>query len=229
MRDLSLEELAQMIDISCVKSDKTVKDIDKMVAAVKEYGFVCAFALPGLTPYLVKQLKRETHTMTGGTVGFPSGGDTTQSKVFQAEQLLEMGCGELDMVIQIAQLKSQNYDSVYQDIKAVTDAAGKVPVKTILEVTLLTDSEIAAACKIAEQAGTSYIKTGTGWCPEPTQLRHIEFIKSIVQPQTKIKAAGGIRNLDTLLEMKQAGCDRFGISVHAALQIMAQAKATKHH
>ncbi len=224
MKDLWLEDLPGVIDISCVKSNHTLEDLDQMIHAVNQYKFICAFTLPSMTPYLVKNLKDNSHTGIGGTVGFPSGCDTTESKVFQARQLLEMGCDELDMVINITQLKSQNKEFVYQDIKAVVDAAQEIPVKTILEVTLLTDEEIVTACQIAERAGAAYIKTGTGWCSEPTRIHHIELIKSVIHPRTKIKAAGGIRNLQTLLEMKKAGCDRFGISVNSALHIMEEVK-----
>lgn len=218
--------LSNAIDISCVKPDHTVKDIDRMTDAARKYQLVCAFALPGMTPYLIEKLKGSS-TMAGGTVGFPSGGDTTESKVFQAGQLLNMGCRELDMVININQLKSHNDELVFQDIKSVVHTAGDIPVKTILEVTLLTDEEIVKACQIAEKAGAAYIKTGTGWCTEPVNLHHIKLIKSVIQPQTKIKAAGGIRDLETLMEMKKWGCDRFGISTKSAVHIMEQAKNWK--
>ncbi|WP_077612469.1 deoxyribose-phosphate aldolase [Clostridium sp. Marseille-P2415] len=223
MDRFTIGNLSKAIDISCVKPNHTVHDLDQMIAAAKKYGFICAFALPGMTPYLAEHLKGKSNTMIGGTVGFPSGCDTTESKVFQTRELLSMGCDELDMVINIAQLKSQNHEFVYQDIKAVVDAAGGIPVKTILEVALLTNEEIVTACRIAEHAGTSYIKTGTGWCSEPTLVDHIKLIKSVIQPRTKIKAAGGIRNLTGLLEMKKAGCDRFGISVDSAMHIMEEA------
>ncbi len=157
-------------------------------------------------------------------MSFPSGCDTTENKVFQAKQLLKMGCDELDMVINIAQLKSRNYEFVFEDIRAVVDAAGKAPVKAIIEAVLLTDEEIIKASQIAEEAGVSYVKTGTGWCAEPTNVNHVKLIKSAIQEHTKIKAAGGIRNLDTLIEMKKAGCDRFGIGTGAAINIIEQAK-----
>jgi len=224
MKNLWLENLCKVIDISCVKPNHTLKDIDKMIAAANKYEFICAFALPSMTPYLIEHLKGKTVTMVGGTVGFPSGCDTTESKVFQAKQLLKMGCEELDMVLNIAALKSKNYESVFKDIQAVVKTAEKTPVKTILEVTLLTDEEIIKASQISEKAGASYIKTGTGWCAEPTTVHHIKLIKSVIKPQTKIKAAGGIRNLDTLIEMKKAGCDRFGIGVDAAIHMIEQSK-----
>lgn len=224
MKDLWLENLSNLIDISCVKSNHTLDEIDCMIRAAIQYHFICAFTLPSMTPYLMEHLKGKSNTRIGGTVGFPSGCDTTESKVFQAKQLLEMGCDELDMVINITQLKSKNYEFVYQDMKAVINTAGKIPVKTILEVTLLAEDEIIKASKLAEQAGASYIKTGTGWYTEPTNVNHIKLMKSVIGPQTKIKAAGGIRDLDTIMEMREAGCDRFGIGTTTAIHIMEQAK-----
>ena len=225
MDHLCLENLPRIIDISCVKANDTTEDLDRMIAAAKKYDFICAFALPSMTPYLIDHLKDKCNTMIGGTIGFPSGCDTTESKVFQAEQMVSLGCQELDMVINIAQLKSGNTKFVFQDIKAVVDTAAGIPVKAILEVALLTDEEIVTASQIAEAAGAAYIKTGTGWCSKPTQVEHIERIKSAIHPHPKIKAAGGIRNLTALLEMKQAGCDRFGISVSSALRIIEEASA----
>lgn len=215
--------IARLIDVSCVKQNHTLDEINRMAEAAKKYRFVCAFALPYFTPFLLEKLKGETDITVGGTIGFPSGSETTACKVFEAHELARMGCGELDMVINITQLKSHNMEQVYDDIKAVAEAAGKIPLKTILEVTLLTNDEITAACGAAVSAGAAYIKTGTGWQPGPTTIQHIELIKKTIGNKAKIKAAGGIRDLDTLLRMKQAGCDRFGIGLHSAVAIMKQA------
>lgn len=228
MNHISMEALSKWIDISCVKSTDTTRDVDQMIAAAKRYGFICAFALPSMTPYLIQNLKGTCDTLIGGTVGFPCGCDTTNSKVFQAKELLAMGCQEIDMVINIGQLKSNQLDLVYQDIQAVAQICGTVPLKTIIEVTLLTKEEIIKASKLAESAGATYIKTGTGWCKDSTLPEHIHTIRSSIQPNTKIKAAGGIRNLDTLIEMKQAGCDRFGISTSSAISIMKEAETLKN-
>lgn len=227
MKDVSLEALAKCIDISCVKSADSTEDMDHMIAAARRFGFICAFSLPAMTPYLINHLKGTGITRIGGTVGFPSGCDTTKSKVFQAKELIAMGCEEIDMVINIGFLKSNMWDEVYEDIKAVANVCGQIPLKTILEVTLLTEEEIVRASQLAESAGASYIKTGTGWCQNPTRLQHIQSIRSAIKPTTKIKAAGGIRSLDTLLQMKQSGCDRFGISTASALSIMKEAASNE--
>ncbi|HEX2986522.1 MAG TPA: deoxyribose-phosphate aldolase [Caproiciproducens sp.] len=218
-----LKNLSRVIDISCVKPEHTLSDIDRMADEAIKHRFVCAFALPSLTPHLIARLKGEADISVGGTVGFPSGCDTTESKVFQAKELLRMGCGELDMVVNIAGVKSRRYGDVSRDIRAVVDAAGGVPVKVILEVALLTDAEIVRAAEVAADAGAAFVKTGTGWCSKPTEVRHIRLIRQAVQERAKIKAAGGIRDLNTMLEMAKAGCDRFGIGLDSALKILRQA------
>lgn len=224
MNDINLDKLPRIIDVSCVKQNQTLKDIDRMADAAKKYHFLCAFTLPGNTSYLIQKLKQDTNIMVGGTVGFPSGCDTTQSKTFQAKELINMGCNELDMVINISRLKSHDDEYVDQDIKSIVDVAGVIPVKAILEVTLLTREEIVRACKIAMNAGVTYIKTGTGWCTNPTTVEHIRLIKETVQDHVKIKAAGGIRNLNTLIAMMNAGCSRFGIGTDSAIHIMEEVK-----
>lgn len=224
MNNFLYDNLHRMIDISCVKSSSTIEEIDNMINAAKKYKFICAFALPSMTQYLVEKLRDEPSIMVGGTVGFPSGCDTTKSKVFQAQELIGMGCDELDMVINIPMLKAGNLKYVFDDIRAIVDIAGKIPVKAILEVTLLTEEEIINGSKIAVQAGVSYVKTGTGWCAEPTTVEHIKLIRRAVGNKARIKAAGGIRDLNTLIQMAEAGCTRFGIGLASAVSIMEEAK-----
>ncbi|WHH57823.1 deoxyribose-phosphate aldolase [Petroclostridium sp. X23] len=218
-----LLNISQIIDISCVKSNHTLEEIDKMIAAARKYQFICAFALPSFTPHLLEKLKDEPNIKVGGAVGFPSGGDTTEAKVFQAKELIAMGCNELDMVMNITHLKSQNYQTVFNDIKAVVDAAGKAPVKAILEVTVLTNEEIVKASNIAVEAGVSYVKTGTGWMNKPTTVDHIRLINETIKNKAKIKAAGGIKDLDTLITMAKAGCSRFGLGLNSAISIIEKA------
>lgn len=217
------KELSRSIDISCVKANHTLNEIDNMLEVAIKNKFVCVFTLPGFTHYIVEKLKDEPEIMVGGTVGFPTGCDTTATKVFQAKELLAMGVDELDMVINITQMKSHNYNKVYEDIKAIVDVAEGKTVKAIIETGYLTDDEIRIASELAVQAGVTFVKTGTGWANQPTTVDHIRIIKEVVQHRANIKAAGGIRSLDTLVQMKNAGCDRFGIGVISALKILEEA------
>ena len=215
--------LARRIDISCVRSRDSAREIDAMAAAARRFPFICAFALPAFTARLAGSL-RGTETALGGTVGFPSGCDTTAAKVFQTRELLAMGCRELDMVANIGLLRGGDFDGARADIAAVARAAGKVPLKVILEVTLLTDEEITRACAVAVDGGAAFVKTGTGWMPAPTEVRHIARMRRAVGGRAQVKAAGGVRDLATVREMRAAGCDRFGISLCHTVRLLEEAE-----
>lgn len=222
----NLQNIHRRVDISGVRGDVSLKEIDQIVAASKHYQFICAFALPAFTPYLIEKLKDEPAIHVGATVGFPSGGDTTAAKVFSAKEQIKMGVDEIDMVINVGAAKSGRFDLVEEDIRAVVEAAeGKYPVKSILEIAYLTDDEIRYASEAAVRAGVTYVKTGTGWGPKPTTVDTIKLIKATIGDAALIKAAGGVRTLDTMLEMIDAGCDRFGIGLRSILSIMKDVNA----
>ena len=217
-------EIARMIDISAVRADSTLDEVRKVADAAKKYSFICAFALPCFTGELVQLLRDRNDIMVGGVSGFPSGADTTETKVAAAKQMLSLGVNEVDMVINIGALKSGRYDLVRDDIRAVVDACS-VPVKSILEVAYLTDDEIRIASRLAVEAGVAFVKTGTGWANKPTTVETIKLIKSEIGDSAKIKAAGGVRDLSTLLAMVREGCSRFGIGLNSAIKIIQEAEA----
>ena len=123
------------------------------------------------------------------------------------------------MVINVGAMKSGMYDLVFEDIKAVVDIAGKTPVKSILEVAYLTDYEIQKASELAVKAGVTFVKTGTGWSNKPSTVEHIRLIKQTVGDAAKIKAAGGVRDMETIEAMINAGCSRFGLGINTILSI----------
>lgn len=219
-------EIARMIDISAVRADSSLDEVRKVAMAARQHSFVCAFALPCFTGELVQLLRDRDDIMVGGVAGFPSGADTTEIKVATARQMLALGVDEVDMVINIGAMKSGKYDLVRDDIQAVVDACD-VPVKSILEVAYLTEDEIRIASRLAVEAGVAYVKTGTGWANKPTTVETIKLIKSEIGDAARIKAAGGVRTLATLLEMVEAGCSRFGIGLNSALKIIEEAAAAE--
>jgi len=199
---LNTKDIARMIDISCVRSYMNWEDIKAMAAAALKYKFICVHVLPSNVPFAKKLLESDPDVMVGCPVGFPGGGVTTATKVFEMRECIDMGADEIDAVMNIGWIRSGRYKEAEDDIRAVIDAAGGRPIKTIIEVMTLSDEQIRAACKIAEQAGAAYIKTGTGWIAgKPTTLHHIEVIKGAIGDRLKIKASGGIRGLDTILQM----------------------------
>lgn len=219
-----LKQIPRMIDISAVRTDATLDEIDMVVDAAVSHNFICVFAMPCFTPVLVEKLEEHKEILVGGVVGFPSGADTTRIKKEQTIEMLNAGVDEIDMVINVGALKSNKYELVYDDIKAVVETANGLPVKTILETAYLTDDEITKASKTAVKAGVTYIKTGTGWANKPTTVDTVKIIKRAIGDSAKIKAAGGVRDLDTMLKMIDEGCSRFGIGLYTALEIMKQVR-----
>jgi len=214
----TLQQLASMIDVSAVRADSHESDVRSVAELAKKYHCIAAFALPAFTPELI-ELLRGTTTIPGGAVGFPSGGETVAMKVAQAKELVDLGCGEIDMVQNIGKLLSGRFEQVEADIAAVKKAIGSLPLKVIIECSYLSPDQIVRSSEIAVRAGASWVKTGTGWASPGTTTEHIRLIKQTVGDTAKIKAAGGVRDLDTLLEMHRLGTERFGISHKTAKNI----------
>ncbi len=220
---MDMKTLPRMIDLSCVKADSSIEEMNKMVQLAKDYNFVCCFAMPYYTKWLVEQLKDFPETVIGGAVGFPHGNDLTEVKILSAVTQKNLGCKEIDMVQNITALKHGDYDEVEKDIRAVKEAIGDTPLKVILEVSYLTDDEICRASEIAVKGGAHFVKTGTGWGNKPTTVDHIKLIHKTIGDSAKIKAAGGVRDLETILAMIDAGCSRFGIGVNSSIAILKEA------
>ena len=218
----TLKKIQRRVDISGVRSDVSIFELEKISMAAKHYQFICAFAMPCFTARLIELLKDEPNVNVGATIGFPSGADTTSIKVASTIEQIGMGVHELDMVINIGAVKSGMYDIMEADIRAVVEAAQGLPVKSILEVAYLTDNEICHAAETAVKAGVAFVKTGTGWAGKPTTVETIRLIRKTIGKSAGIKAAGGIRSLDTMIDMINAGCDRFGVGLTSIISIMKE-------
>lgn len=226
--EITLHNIAKMLDISAVQTNSTENDVRNMASLARKYNCAACFAMPAYTRLLSEFLKDLPQIGIGGVIGFPSGASTTHSKISEAHELLEIGCNELDMVINIGRLKSNDLKYVYDDIYAVVETAGDIPVKAILECYYLTNDEIKSACELAIKAGVAFIKTGTGWAPSGVTMDNIVLIKKCVGDQAQIKAAGGIRDLDMLLKLYRLGATRFGVSSKSALLILEQMEQRKN-
>ncbi|MDO4551478.1 MAG: deoxyribose-phosphate aldolase [Planctomycetia bacterium] len=220
---LSVSQVAKMIDLSAVRGQNTLEDVQQTISLAKKYGCVAVFALGGFTPYVIQQKREHAYTFhVGATVGFPDGGQLTDVKVFEARRMVELGADEIDMVQNYGYVLSGKFDYVEAEITAVKKAIGEIPLKVILECAYLTDEQIILSAKAAMNAGADWVKSGTGWASPGTSLRNIQLMKETVGDRLKVKAAGGIRDLKTLLEMHDAGAERFGIGVKTAQGIFAE-------
>jgi len=219
---LTTQEIAQMIDLSCVRTTSSKSDIEEMAAAARKYQFGQVSVLQCFIPYTRQLLQGAENIHLVGNVSFPSGSDSTTVKVAQAKEMVAAGCDEIDVVINVGKLRSGALSEVEADLKAVVEAVRPLPVKVIIEVMVLTPKEIELACQICLRVGATFIKTGTGWAQRGTTVEDVRMIKATVGERAKIKASGGIRNLDTLVELYRAGARRFGVNLKSGIEILEE-------
>jgi len=222
---LSAVDIARMIDLSCVHTTSSKADIDKMVRVARQYGFGQVSVLQSMLPYTRLLLRDAPGVRLVGNVSFPSGSDSTSLKVAQAQEMADAGCDEIDMVMNIGLLRSGDLDAVEADVRSVIETLHPIPVKVIIEIMLLTREETQQACQICVRTGAAFVKTGTGWADRGTTIEDVRLVKSIVGDRVQIKASGGIRSLETLLEMYHAGARRFGLNLKSGIKIIEQCLA----
>lgn len=224
---LTVRDIAYMMDPSVLKLDTSYEDVYALVEACKKYDFGCCFAWPAYYT-LLSDLLKGTNTAFGTSLAFPSGQEATSTKVQQAQLFMSMNPAEVDMVMNVGWLKSKRFDEVRADITAVRNATKGASLKVIIEAMLLTDDEIRTACELCIEAGADYVKTGTGFSASPTTLHHVEVIKEAIGDKVKLKVAGGVRSLSTLVQMYKAGANRFGVGLQSAVMIIEEAIALGH-
>ncbi len=212
-------ELARWLDFTLVTNMNTLGEIDELISAAKKYHCACVFVMPSYLEYVVKELSGYPDVNVGGVMGFPYGMDFTEIKAAQTRMNIALGADDLDMVMNLGLLLSGKYERVKDDIKACVDASQGIPIKCIIETPLLSDEYIGRASEIAADAGAAFIKTSTGFFG-PTKVEHIKSIKRAVGDDVFIKAAGGIRTIETINEFIAAGASRLGIGLKSALNIL---------
>jgi deoxyribose-phosphate aldolase len=210
------------MDPSALAINASYEDLDVMIDACKKYNFGCSFTWPAYYPLFSAELKK-TNTAFGASLAFPSGQEPTFIKEKQAEWFMTMEPVEVDMVMNVGWLRSKRFKETEEDIMAVRRVIGDTSLKVIIEAMQLTDEEIVNACKVGINASADYIKTGTGFSASPTTLHHVELIKETIGSQAKLKVAGGVRDLKTLLQMYQRGARRFGIGFRNSIKIIEDA------
>lgn len=223
---MTVAEIAGMMDISAVQAQSTLGDIDAVCAMAREFGVAAVFCLPAHVPYMRERLGAGTGVKLASVSGFPGGAETTRIKVETAKELVDLGCDEVDMVNNIAWLKAGDEKAYKNDVASVVAAAGGRPVKVILECHWLTDEEIVRGAQWCADAGASWVKTGTGWAPTGATVERCALMKKAVGDRCGVKAAGGVRTLETLLAMHEVGTRRFGIGVKTARAILEEASRT---
>jgi deoxyribose-phosphate aldolase len=222
---LDVRQLARMMDFSAVRTDVDETEIRELVRQAQAHHCICVFPMPCYMTLCRELLAGSSDVGLGGVVGFPSGAAATSIKMAEARHLLADGACELDMVINVGWLRSGQYDRVMDDIKAVVEAAGGTPVKVILEVHYLNDDQIKKGSELIVRAGAAFVKTGTGWTPTGATTHNIALIRAAIGNAAGIKAAGGVRDLKTLVELHRCGATRFGISHVSGARILSECAA----
>ncbi|MEQ6049461.1 deoxyribose-phosphate aldolase [Lysinibacillus capsici] len=211
------KNFARMIDHTLLKAEATKEQIEKLCAEAKQFNFasVC------VNPTWVKrssELLQGTDVLVCTVIGFPLGANTPAVKAFEAKDAIANGAKEVDMVINIGELKDKNYDLVQADIAAVVEAAkDSALVKVIIESCLLTDEEKVKACELAVAAGADYVKTSTGFSTGGATAEDIALMRKTVGPELGVKASGGVRSLEDMKKMVEAGATRIGASSGVAI------------
>ena len=222
---MNAKEIAGMMDVSAVQAQSTLADVDAVCEMAREFGVAAVFCLPAHVEYMRERLGTGSGVKLASVSGFPGGAETTHIKVETAKELVGLGCDEVDMVNNIAWLKAGDERAYKNDVASVVAAAGGRPVKVILECHWLTDEEIVRAATWCADAGASWVKTGTGWAPTGATVERCALMKRAVGVRCGVKAAGGVRTLETLLAMHAVGTRRFGIGVKTARAILEAASA----
>jgi len=207
MQNMDVEAIEKMIDHTLLVPEATHADIERLCEQAEALNFFSVCVNPWWVRTAVEQLIG-SNVKVCSVIGFPLGMGT--AKVREAEQVISDGTDELDMVMAVGALKSGQNEAVKSDIQKVV-ALGK-PVKVILETCLLTDEEIKRACFISAEAGASFVKTSTGFSSGGAVPRVVRLMHQTIGHQLGVKAAGGIKTIDDLMDMVRAGATRIGTS-----------------
>jgi deoxyribose-phosphate aldolase len=215
-----MKTIHRLIDQTLLKPETDQATIVKFLQEVRDYKFYAVCVNPCWVEWVRKHLPIDIKVCS--VVGFPLGASTSKVKAYAAEDLVDKGCDEIDMVMNIGALKSKNYDFVRNDIAEVVNAAKPYAVKVILETCLLTDEEKVKAALIAKEAGAKFVKTSTGFSTGGATVSDIKLLRRTVGEAMGVKAAGGIRDYKTAKAMIDAGANRIGTS--AGVKIIEELK-----
>ena len=212
----SKEQIAKTIDHSLLKPEMTREEVRRGCEIASKYSVASVCCKPSDVKFCAEIL-RDSDVEIGTVVGFPHGSSTTETKVFETKQALLDGATEIDMVLNIGKLKSGLFEEVKFDIASVVEAANGKMVKVILENAYLTNEEKVIACKLTEEAGAQYVKTSSGYAPSGATIDDVKLMKSSISSHMKVKSAGGVRTLDALIEMLDAGVERSGATTTSTM------------
>lgn len=202
-------DLARYIDHTLLKPSATPEEVKQVCQEAWRYNFPAVCVYPVAVPQ-AKELLHDKQPQVCTVIGFPTGAVTSAVKLYEAQEAVENGATELDVVINLGWVKSGESNKIYQEIAQICSETGQL-VKAILETTVLSDSEKQMAAEICLDAGVAYLKTSTGWFGGAT-VEDVKILKEVTKGQIGIKASGGIRTYQQAIALIQAGATRLGTS-----------------
>ena len=220
-----MSELARYIDHTLLKPDATRAQLEQLCAEAAEHQFstVC---VNGSRVEVAYSLLEDCDVQVCTVVGFPLGAMEADAKRYETEVAVDVGASEIDMVMNVGRFKDGEHDYIVREIRDVVEAADDRVVKVILETCLLTNDEIAKACKLVTQAQAHFVKTSTGFGNAGATLEHVRLMRETVGQFAGVKAAGGVRNADEARAMIEAGATRIGTSNGVAIVSGESAKGS---
>lgn len=207
---MNVEDMLRHVDHTLLKAYATWEDIVKLCDEAVEYKTASVCVPPAYIKRIHETYGEKVNICT--VIGFPLGYSVTEAKVAEAKQALADGCNEIDMVINITDVKNGDFEKVEKEIKTLKEVCGEHILKVIIETCYLTEEEKIAMCRAVTNAGADYIKTSTGFGTDGATEADIELFKKYIGPEVKMKAAGGVSTVEDLEMFLQLGCERVGTS-----------------
>ena len=207
---MDVKEMLKHVDHTQLQAFCTWEDIEKLCKEAIEFETASVCIPPSYVKMVNKNFGDKLNICT--VIGFPLGYQATAAKVAEVEEALKQGCNEIDMVVNITDVKNGLYGKVEEEIRTIKKACGDHILKVIIETCYLTEEEKIAMCKAVTNAGADYIKTSTGFGTGGATLEDVKLFKEHIGPGVKIKAAGGVSTLQDLEAFLSLGCDRIGTS-----------------
>ena len=215
---MTQQEFNKIFDHTILKPTTTEKDLKKVCDEAIKYGFCSVAVNTGMVKVCAEFLK-DSDVLVDAAVGFPLGITTIDCKVYETEEAIKNGAGEVDYVVNIGKVKEGDFDYIREEMEQIVAVCRKYHIisKVIFENCYLTDDEKITLCKIAKEVKPDFIKTSTGFGPSSATVEDVALMRKYVGNEVKVKAAGGVRNLDTCMAMLDAGAERIGCSNSSAI------------
>lgn len=204
------KEMLKYVDHTQLKAFAIWEDIKKLCDEAIQFSTASVCIPPSYISRVKEEYGEKINICT--VIGFPLGYSTTETKIFEAKDAISKGAEEIDMVINIADLKNKEYDKILSEISAIKEAVGNKILKVIIETCYLTDEEKIKMCETVTQSGADYIKTSTGFGTGGATFEDIRLFKENIGGNVKMKAAGGVSSIDDMEKFISLGCSRIGTS-----------------